>query len=284
MAGNPTSDFTVPVLQVYMGTANQMQYPGRTLVWSYGGGTQSVAIAVLVAQGKLPKPDWIGIADTGRESSETWEYTDRWVRPMLRRVGLEIEVAAHSLATVDLYSLKGELLIPAFTATGAFDTFCSTEWKKRVVQRRLRQLGYGPANPVVTWIGISLDEIGRCKPSGVDWQLYDWPLVMTNPAQYRSHCYQIVEAAGLPRPPKSSCWMCPYRKNEQWAHQRDNYPQDHELACELNEEIRAKDRSGEVWLHRSRVPLRTADLTVPDQPISPLFGEVEGCDSGMCWV
>lgn len=256
----------------------------RAHTWSYGGGTQSVAIAVLIAEKKLPKPDWIGMADTGRESSETWQYTDKWVKPLLATVGLKIEIVPHSLATVDLYSLKGELLIPAFTQTGALSTFCSTEWKKRVIQRRLRALGYGPDNPVVTWIGISLDEIGRCKPSGVDWQLYDWPLFMASPALYRTDCYRIVESAGLPKPPKSACWCCPWKKNEQWAHQRDNYPQDHEKACQLDEGIRAADQRGGVWLHRSLVPLREADFGSGEPPILPLFGEVEGCDSGMCWV
>jgi len=255
----------------------------RAITWSYGGGTQSVAIAVLVAAGKLPRPDWIGIADTGRESSETWEYTDRWVRPLLRQVGLEIEVVSHSLSKVDLRSHKGDLLIPAYTENGVLDTFCSSEWKKFVIRRRLRALGYGPKAPVATWIGISLDEIGRCKPSGVDWQSYEWPLIWTRPAMRRSDCYALIAEAGLPKSPKSSCVMCPWRRNEQWAHQRDNYPEDHEKACQLDEEIRAKDRSGAVWVHHSRVPLREADLTVPDKPLSPLFGEVEGCDSGMCW-
>lgn len=258
--------------------------PTRANTWSYGGGTQSVAIAVLVAQGHLPKPEWIGIADTGRESSETWEYTDKWVRPLLRSVGLEIEIVPHSLSTVDLYSAQGELLIPAFTSTGAMATFCSAEWKKRVVQRRLRALGYGPKKPVVTWIGISLDEIGRCKPSGVEWQQYDWPLIWANPAKRRVDCYAIVEAAGLPKPPKSSCWMCPYRKNEQWAHQRDHYPQDHHKACAFDDSVRARDSQGGVWIHKSRVPLRDADLTVKDAPTSPLFGDVDGCDSGFCFV
>lgn len=256
----------------------------RAITWSYGGGTQSVAIAVLIAAGKLPRPEWIGIADTGRESSETWEYTDRYVRPLLAGVGCEIEVVPHSLATVDLYSLKGELLIPAYTETGNLDTFCSTEWKKRVIQRRLRALGYGVKRPVITWIGISLDEIGRCKPSGVEWQLYDWPLIMRNPAQYRSHCYDLVERAGLPRPPKSSCWCCPWRQNAQWAHQAANYPADQEKANLLDEEIRARDGRGGVFLHSSRRPLREADFSVPDRPESPLFGAVGGCDSGMCWV
>ena len=256
----------------------------RALTWSYGGGTQSVAIAVLIAQGKLPKPEWIGIADTGRESTETWEYTDNWVRPLLAAVGLAIDVVPHSLATVDLFGLKGDLLIPAFTQGGALSTFCSTEWKKRVIQRRLRELGYGPKKPVETWIGISLDEIGRCKSSGVEWQTYAWPLIWTTPATRRSDCYAIVEAAGLPTPPKSACWMCPFRSNRAWAHQRDHYPQDHQKACAFDEAVRARDKQGGVWIHKSRVPLREADLDLAEQPQGSLFGEVSGCDSGMCWV
>jgi len=256
----------------------------RTNTWSYGGGTQSVAIAILIADGKLPKPEWIGIADTGRESSETWEYTDKWVRPLLKGCGLDIEVVSHSFSKVDLYSHKGDLLIPAFTETGKLDTFCSTEWKKRVIQRRLRQLGYGPNNPVTTWIGISLDEIGRCKPSGEEWQLYDWPLIWNKPALRRTDCVEIARKAGLPDPPKSSCWHCPYRRNDQWRHQRDNYPEDHRKACALDEEIRLKDRLGGVWLHSSRISLREANLESADEPIPPLFGQVAGCDSGHCWV
>jgi hypothetical protein len=96
------------------------------LVWSYGGGTQSCAIAVLVAQGKLPKPDLAVIADTGREASETWEYLEAHIQPLLKTVDLEVEVAPHSLATVGLYGKNGDLLIPAFTANGGkLPTFCS---------------------------------------------------------------------------------------------------------------------------------------------------------------
>ena len=36
--------------------------PERAIVWSYGGGVQSAAIAVLVVQGKLPRPERIVMA------------------------------------------------------------------------------------------------------------------------------------------------------------------------------------------------------------------------------
>ena len=259
----------------------------RALTWNYGGGTQSVAIAVLVAEGKLPKPEVVAIADTSREATETWEYTDRWVRPMLRAVGIEIQVVPHSLATVDLYGgSEGQtLLIPAFAAGGgALSTFCSGKWKADVMSRFYRSLGYGPKNPIRTWIGISLDEIGRAKPSGVQWQELYWPLIHSEPSIRRVDCYRIVEAAGLPTPPKSSCWMCPYRRNSQWRRLRDHYPEDFERACQLDEEIRANDKRGGLFLHESRTPLREADLGEPEPPMSGLFGEVTGCDSGMCWV
>lgn len=258
----------------------------RALTWSYGGGTQSVAIAVLVAQGKLPKPEVVAIADTSREGSETWEYTDQWVRPMLREVGVEIHVVPHSLATVDLYGGSDDetLLIPAYTKDGALSTYCSGEWKRDPVARFLRSLGYGPQRPVRTWIGISVDEIGRMKPSRTEWQELYHPLIW-DVQMRREHCRELVEKAGLPTPPKSSCWMCPYRRNAQWRRLRDHYPQDFENACRLDEEVRAKDKQGGVWLHESRIPLREADLTAdPEPPLFSLFGEVKGCDSGMCWV
>jgi hypothetical protein len=39
----------------------------RRRLWSSGGGTQSTAIAVLILQGRLPKPDLAVIVDTERE-------------------------------------------------------------------------------------------------------------------------------------------------------------------------------------------------------------------------
>lgn len=248
----------------------------RALTWSYGGGTQSVAIAVLVAQGKLPKPECIVIADTGREASETWEYTDKYIRPLL-----DIEVASHDLANVDLYHKGGMLLLPAWTKPkGQLRTFCSTEWKKLVIRRYLRSRGYGPKTPVTCWMGISMDEVGRVKPSGVRWQELAYPLLDLR--LKRADCYRIVEEFGLPRPPKSSCWMCPWRRNSQWRRLRDHYPGDFQKAVELDEKMRIYDSN--VYLHDSRQPLRDVDLGKPDKPEDFLLGEVGGCDSGHCWV
>lgn len=254
----------------------------RTDVWSFGGGTQSIAIAVLVAQKRLPMPKHVIFADTGREASETMEYFHANVEPIFNEVGLKLEIASHDLATVDLYSKKGELGIPAFTENGALKTFCSNEWKRRVIGRYLRSLGYGPKNPCRTWIGISVDEIGRAKESGLAWNENYYPLLF-GVTMSRTDCRQLIFDYGLPEPPKSSCWMCPYRRDPQWRRLKEFYPADFEKACLLDEEIRAKDRSNGVYLHDSRMPLREVDFSEKETAQTSLFGEVKHCDSGLCW-
>jgi hypothetical protein len=251
----------------------------RADVFSYGGGTQTVAICVLIAQGRLPKPERIVMADTGREASETWEYTDTYVRPLLRLLGLEVDIAGHEFATVDLYGKNGDLLLPAFTDTGKLPTFCSTEWKKRVVERWLRQQGYGPARPCQMWLGISTDEAHRAGTSDRAWKQNHYPLLYDVPMR-RADCVALVTSAGLPTPPKSSCWMCPYRGSEQWARLRDDYPADFAKAVALDEAIRAVD--GNVYLHRSRQPLADALLSTTTTAEEPTLFQGTECDSGYC--
>ena len=251
----------------------------RALTWSYGGGTQSAAIAVLVAQGRLPRPEVAVIADTGREQQETWDYLANHVQPMLWRARrLSIQVIRHDLATVDLYSRKGDLLVPAFTSPkGMLPTYCSTEWKKRVVQRYLRLQGYGPKHPVATWIGFSTNEGSRIKPSGVDWQEYQWPLCNDVPLS-REECRAVVEAAGLPTPPRSSCWMCPFHTNEEWRHIRDAAPADFAKAVAFDYEMREMDPT--LYLHRSYRPLAEASL----EPVISTAEREHECQTGFCFV
>jgi hypothetical protein len=251
----------------------------KPIIWSYGGGTQSVAIAVLVAQGKLPRPERVVIADTGREAQETWDYTRDVVNPLLSDTGLEVEIAPHSLSTVGLYAKNGDLLIPAYTANGgALPGFCSNEWKKRVIQRWCKANGYGNENPARMWLGISVDEVHRAKPSGVSWLEYWWPLLMDVPRR-RDECVNIVQQAGLPTPPRSACWMCPYRSNEEWRHMKEHYPGDFEKARLLERLIQKNDkRDGEIYLHGARIPIDEVPL---DHDNLDLF---DGCDSGFCFV
>jgi hypothetical protein len=253
----------------------------RADILSFGGGTQTCAMVELVLQGRLPRPERIVMADTGREGTETWDYLWANVTPRLHRAGLEVAFASHHLATVDLMAKNGQLLMPLYTAggEGQLPNFCSNEWKKRVVQRYLRGHGYGPKNPVRLWLGISTDELQRAGPSGVPWAENHFPLLFDVPMR-REECRRLLLDAGWPEPPKSSCWMCPYRGNSQWRRLRDHYPYDWKKAVALDYELRETDTN--AFVHRSGVPLDQAKLDTENNDQMGLFGSE--CDSGYCYV
>lgn len=254
----------------------------RAEILSFGGGTQTCAMVELVLQGRLPRPEVILMADTGREASETWTYMRENVEPRLAEVGLSVEIAPHTWATVDLTAKNGDLLMPVYTAggVGQLPNYCSNEWKKRVVMRALRNLGYGPAKPVRLWLGISVDELTRAGASGTDWVQNHYPLLFDVPMR-RDECRRLLLDAGWPEPPKSSCWMCPYRGNAQWRRLRDHFPGDWAKAVALDYKLRETD--ADAFVHRSGVPLDQAKIDTEGSDQIGLFGPDE-CDSGYCYV
>lgn len=247
------------------------------IAWSYGGGFQSVAIGVLIREGRLPVPDLAGIADTGRERRTTWDYLNRFMQPYLDPIGLKIEVIPHTLSRVDLYAKDGATLMPAYTSEGRLSPFCSGEWKRDVFERWLRSKGVKTAT---SWIGYSMDELWRVKKDHRSWLNLEFPLIdlWINRAMIPG----IVQAAGLPLPHKSRCWCCPHQTPEEWLEVQDD-ADEWAAAVALDHEIREKDpRQEELYLYSGRVPLEmanfAADIKRPwDKPGRP-------CESGSCWT
>lgn len=246
----------------------------QTQILSYGGGTQTIAMVVLVARGILPKPDCVIAADTGREMPTTWEYADAYARPLLASVGLELHIAGHDLATVDLYGHNGDLLVPAYTPTGKLSAYCSAEWKERVVHRYARR-ALNAKGELVNWIGFSQDERRRVKGDGDATRRYPLLELMLT----RADCEHLIQEAGLPLPKKSRCYHCPHQGNRDWREVRDD-PALWAAAVAIDEEIRETDtRDGRVYLHESRVPLVDADLDSSDRKEPS-----RQCGLGLCFV
>lgn len=243
-------------------------------ILSYGGGVQSVTMCLLVAQGRLPQPDRIVIADTGREAGTTWEYLDAHVQPLLAEHGLAVEILPHSLSSHDLYAKSGALLLPVWTDTGILPGYCSGEWKRDVVYRWLSRQGIHQS---VHWIGYSLDERQRVREDKKRPRAYPLLDLMLT----RSDCERLIAEAGLPLPRKSACWMCPHRTNAQWRDVRDRHDE-WAAACNLDVALREEADLGglpAVWLHPSRVPLAEADIDADDRrPPS------RQCGLGMCFL
>jgi hypothetical protein len=246
----------------------------RTQIWSSGGGVQSCAIAALIVRGVLQKPAYAVIIDTEREMSSTWEYMREVISPALRSAGVDlVRVSKNDYATVDLYRNK-DILIPAFTTegqgVGKLPTYCSNEWKKRVMQRWATGQGVKEAD---VWIGISTDEMRRCKQTIGKWQ-DRYPLIELR--MNRGDCLALIEDMAWPKPPKSRCWMCPNQSKHEWQEMKLHHPQDFAKAVAFEKEIQKNDE--DLWLTQAAKPLAEQDFSsLPD-----LF--TGRCDSGMCFV
>lgn len=246
----------------------------QTEVWSCGGGTQSGAIATLIKQGRLPKPDIAFMTNTGRERSSTWPFVDGFIRPQLAAVGVELQIIqAADFARLDVY-WNETVLLPGYTnitgSIGKLSPFCSGKWKRDVAERWLRSIG------VVTcrnWIGISKDEPQRIRAQHRNWLALWYPLVFEVPTT-RPQCVSIIRSEGWDRHiPHSACWMCPNLSDPEWLDMSINQPDDFFLACELETETRKKDPH--FFLHPSCVPLAKVDFFAQ----TTMFSE-RGCTSG----
>lgn len=260
-------------------------------VLSYGGGVQSVTLALLVANGKLPRPDAIIMADTGREKTSTWEYLEAHVQPVLAGIGMSVEVAPHELSSVDLLSYGGSILMPMWTTqppsvmpeaqielggglkASKLPTYCSDRWKKEVVRRYIRRTYGLTESKTVTWLGYSLDEIRRVKTDSG--RRLRYPLINELPMS-RSDCKRYILECGLPLPQKSACWMCPHMNDSEWAEMRRTHPQDFERAAALERELQQHD--AHVWLHKSA---KHIDAVVFNENAEQ---EDSQCGLGLCMI
>lgn len=145
-------------------------------VLSYGGGTQSAALALMSAAGDMPRVDHVIFADTQGELPETYEYAD-YVEKKLAEAGIPFH-------RVTSGSLEEALLSPERTmrnptppshvvnpdgSKGRVSQYrCSYDYKRRIITQKVKQLCGGrgawkKAN-VEQWLGFSVDEVNRCKP------------------------------------------------------------------------------------------------------------------------
>lgn len=254
----------------------------RTQVWSCGGGTQSVAIGALIVQGRLPKPDFAVIADTGMEKQSTWDYLDSTLRPALASVGVEIHRIKRSEWGTrwrsSLFATSGQHIVPVFTTEsgqrGKLSAFCSSGWKKEVVDSWLSKVHGVTESKRQKWLGFSFDESRRwVKHHGKD---DIWLPLVDGVRMKRHECVRLVESMGWGTPPRSNCWMCPNQSDDEWREVMQNRPDEFQKAVEIERELRRVDPY--AWLHKQCVPLDQVDFSKPQLEFN------RACDSGECFV
>lgn len=262
---------------------------------SYGGGVQSTALLVLAAEGRIDFDLFI-FANTGDDSEhpDTLAYMEQIARPYAAEHGIElvtvekrptrgaragqVDSLAAYVVNPDVRSIPIPVRLGATGAPG--HRSCTRDWKIKPVERELRRRGATPDNPATVALGISVDEIERAKP-GIDKRnpLQDRVYPLLDLGIHRSDCRKIIEEGGLPVPPKSACFFCPYHDLEAWRKLKRETPDLFDQAADLETKMAAKalTLSGiPVYLTGTGRPLREV---VDDQ--QTLDG-MDGCDSGWC--
>ena len=168
---------------------------------------------------------------------------------------------------------------------------CTADFKIKPIMKAARLLsnvkrkGKNPKIHVMQWIGISVDEIYRMKPSRDWWAQSVWPLV--DMRMNRHDCKQWMRRNGYPEPPRSSCVYCPFHNNAEWRRLKEEEPEDFAKAVRFERELQAIKASSsnfktKPFLHKSLLPLDQVDFrTAEDRGQLNLF--MNEC-AGMCGV
>jgi 3'-phosphoadenosine 5'-phosphosulfate sulfotransferase (PAPS reductase)/FAD synthetase len=255
---------------------------------SYGGGVQSTALLVLAATGRLAV-DVAIFANVGdhAEHPATLAYVRDVAAPYAAAHGVELIQRGRGGANPDLFDRLagpgGFLGIPVrMGVSGAPGRrSCTHDYKLVVVGRELKARGATPADPATVMVGISTDEISRANNRrALPYETVTYPLLDLRMS--RTDCARTIAAAGLPVPPKSSCWFCPFHSRATWQTMRTDDPAMFDRACQLEDTLNAKRAAGgrdPVWLSSALIPLRAAVL---DHATLPFDDPDPGCDSGWC--
>ena len=269
---------------------------------SYGGGVQSTAMLVLAAQGRLGYDiDAALFANVGDDSEHpaTLEYVRNVAIPWAAERGITVHQLKRTRKTgVQFDGLHGHIMnhdddstlrepIPVRGVNGApLSRSCTRDWKVGTVGKWLKANGASKSDPATVCIGISTDEITRVSNKrAMPYENPVYPLI--DLGLDRSACQTVIADAGLPVPPKSSCYFCPFHRPQTWAEMRRDEPELFWKSADLEATLIARRKTlgkDPVYLTRFAKPLAEA---IPEaQDMLPGFEMPggEGCDSGYCWT
>jgi hypothetical protein len=252
---------------------------------SYGGGVQSTAMLVLAAQGEIPHRLAL-FSNVGDDSEHpaTLTYLREVAIPYAAAHGIDLRVLSRIRRDGQTETLLQRLMrndssigIPVrMSDSGApGNRNCTLDFKIRVIAKELKRMGATADDPADMALGISLDEYQRMRTeSGIPHERLTYPLIDLRMS--RQDCINLIESAGLPVPPKSSCWFCPFHSTAHWRRMLKDEPELFARSADLEQMLndrRTKLGLYPVWLTRHLRPLAEA---VTDD------GQLDMFESGSC--
>lgn len=198
------------------------------IVVSYGGGTNSTSVLLGLAENGIA-PAMIMMADTGDERKHTYAHLDT-MQEWCRTMGFPpiVTVTNQLPQGIKDGSLYYECLrLGTLPAKTFGHSSCSMKWKVEPQMRYLRKWMADNGNPhVINIIGYDADEIHRMEkaeaaiakkreedPNFRSYETKWYPLIEWGWG--RDECVDAIDRWNIPRPGKSSCFMCPSMKKHE---------------------------------------------------------------------
>lgn len=282
----------------YVRHRDYVREPRRFKILSLGAGVQSTVLALMADRGVhgLEKPDIAIFADTGWEPQSVYTHLD-WLESELSYPVLRVNNGNIRDDTLSgIHSEGGKFIkMPLFFRNnadqiGMLSRQCTEHYKITPIHHAIKEhLGVSHARDIPKdlsiemWMGISVDELVRSKPSRVQWIKNVFPLIDRGFTRTQLQDWFERHYPGRPLP-RSACIGCPYHSNREWQDMREHDPQAWQDAVYVDWTLRyvhaaVRDTLGmDAYLHASTEPLADADLSTA----VPSLMDVE-CE-GMCGI
>lgn len=264
---------------------------------SYGGGVQSTAMIVLATQG-LIEADVALFANVGDDSEypETLDYVRNIAIPWAAEKGLPV-LELHPTRRGERTTILNEIrrpdskrdIIPVYGDIGMpLSRTCTADFKVKTLGSKLKEFGASKNAPAHVLLGISVDEIERAnRGKNQPYEIREYPLL--DLGLFRDDCEQVIRDAGLPVPPKSSCFFCPFHKKQTWQEMRRDRPELFEKSQELEDFMNERNKAGgRSPVYLTRFGKRLSDAIPEAQDSLDIFSGSDiaeyGCDEGVCFV
>lgn len=276
---------------------------------SLGAGVQSSVLALLLSRSDprlvewgYPKPDAAVFADTGWEPEYVYRHLN-WLEeeldyPLIRVSDGSLKTNLKQGRTVSGHRFVD---VPLFTRDengkkGMLRRQCTTHYKIKPIYREIRERAGGKRGRrfpkdthVEMWLGISLDEAARMKPSREAWVEHRWPLV--DIGMTRGDCIEWFESEYPGRHlPRSACVICPYRSDQHWLELKESEPASYEEAVKFDRWLRSSTKTpvrklldSRPYLHSARRPLASVVAELETDELNGDNHFNNDCD-GLCGV
>jgi hypothetical protein len=189
------------------------------VVLAYGVGVDSTALLIELAERGTP-PDLVLTADTGVEKPATYAYLDI-IGPWMAARGIRHEIVRYQTKRFKHWPPYHSLLEMALTngtlpSKSMGGSSCSLKYKKAPQDAYLATWqpaidAWGRGQKVVRLIGFDAgprDTLRTNHAAQIVDPRYDCQYPLREWGWDRAACTERIARAGLPVPPKSSCWFC----------------------------------------------------------------------------